>query len=138
MAGQLKKVLAPRVPTVLGTPRVGPTTAPLPDELLKEQVARLAAFSAVMAALWGYGLLMELAVLPLMLGIATTASGALVETAAIVTSAAMHVYVKYANHTVETKKAVGLGYMVANAFGIGLINTVAMAHSIPELSLIHI
>ena len=44
----------------------------------------------------------------------------------------MHVYVRRAHHTVDTKKAVGLGYMIANAVGIAVLNTMAMAEAVPK------
>ena len=63
------KVIAPRAPTTAPDIRgTGRLTSRLPDDLLNEQIERLAVFSAVVAGLWGFGLAMDAAIVPLLLG----------------------------------------------------------------------
>ena len=67
------KLIAPRVPTQApNRPDTGRVTGRLPDDLLSEQIERLAVFSAVIAGLWGFGLVMDTLVVPLLLGLART------------------------------------------------------------------
>ena len=127
------KVMAPRAPTPApGTRTTGRTTGRLPDELLAEQVERLAVFSAVVASLWTFGLVMDILVVPLLLGLHRAPAGIVLEGLAVFVSIVMYLYVRLAPHAVETKKAVGLGYMIANAVGIALINAMVMAEAIPK------
>jgi serine/threonine-protein kinase len=58
---------------------------------------------------------------------------AVVEIVGIVTSAALFAYVRRANHTPYTKTEVGLYYMIANAFGVSLLNTWARTPSAASL-----
>ena len=69
MADQVK-VFAPRQPTPTpGAARsVGRTSGRLPEELLSEQVRRLAVFSAVIGSLWTYALLAEFLLVPIATG----------------------------------------------------------------------
>src|SRR5688572_15002340 len=60
MAKSRRVVAAPDTPT----PGVTETARPLPEELLSEQVQRLALFAAVAGTVWAVGLLMETVVMP--------------------------------------------------------------------------
>jgi serine/threonine-protein kinase len=119
------KVVAPRVPTPApGVRDTRRTTGRLPDELVSEQVRRLATFSAVIAGLWGYGLAMDTFVLRLVIpGTPFNAIAIGVELAAIAVSIAMFLYTRYAPSEPDTKAAVGLVYMVLNAVGVALLDT---------------
>ena len=46
-------------------------------------------------------------------------------------SAAMYLYVRRADHAFDTKASAGLLFMIANAVGVGLLNTLAMAVRLP-------
>jgi hypothetical protein len=105
-----RKLIAPRTQTPApGVP--GKTGAgSLPEELLSEQVRRLAVFAAVGGGLWTYGLLMDTIVHPRTLVTVVPMVQIVVEILAIVTSVAMFLYVPYSAHTPQTKSDVGLAY----------------------------
>lgn len=127
------KFIAPRVPTpvpsVSGTGRV---TSRLPDDLLAEQIERLAVFSAVITGLWGFGLAMDTVIVPLVLGFPRVPFAMIIETSGVAVSAAMFLYVRHANHTLDTKAKAGLGYLIVNAVGVALLNTLALRGRMPD------
>jgi len=127
------KVIAPRAPTPVPTAAgTGRLTSRLPDDLLAEQIERLAVFSAVITGLWGFGLAMDTAIVPLLLGFARVPFAIIIETCGLSVSAAMFLYVRRANHTLDTKAAAGLVYLIANAIGVALLNTLAMRGRMPD------
>jgi serine/threonine-protein kinase len=96
----------------------------MPEELLSEQIRRLALFNAVGAALWSYGLVLDTFVLGLVKpGAPRNVVAMTVEVVAIVFTTAMYAYVRYAPHSTETKQAVGLVSMILNAAGVAVLNT---------------
>jgi len=120
------KFIARREPTPMpGRPPTTRTTGRLPDDLVSEQVERLALFSLLGAALWTTGLVMD------QLMLLTTPIGFpleiwkshLIEILGIVTSGAMFGYTRYARHSPQTKADVGLAYMVLIAAFIAALNT---------------
>jgi tRNA A-37 threonylcarbamoyl transferase component Bud32 len=129
------KFLARCPPATTDSSAIGKTTGRLPAELLSEQVQRLALFSGVIGALWTYGLLTDLVLVPLLLpGLAAHevhGAGVPIELFAIVLSVVMVLYLRFAPHTPETKTSVGLGYMIANAADIAILNNWIVP---PELS----
>ena len=118
------KVIAPRAPTPTPSTATGSkTTIRLPDGFLEEGVQRLGLFSAVAAGLWTFGLLLDLVFLRAVPGaFAPSAIVQTIELLAIAAAAGMYVYVRYAPHSARTKADVGLGFMLVNTFGIGVIN----------------
>jgi eukaryotic-like serine/threonine-protein kinase len=122
------KVVRPHLPSSIpGTSGVRDSrvaSSRLPDDLISEQVRRLAIFAVVGAALWGYGFLQDAVLLP-----ATPRPPAWakmhvpVEIFGIVMSAAMFVYVRYAAHSAQTKIHVGLGYMILSTALVAYFNT---------------
>ncbi len=118
------KVIAPRAPTPTSSTATGSkTTIRLPDAFLEEGVQRLGLFSAVAAGLWTFGLLLDLVFLRAVPGaFAPSAIVQTIELLAIAAAAGMYVYVRYAPHRARTKAEVGLGFMLVNTFGIGVIN----------------
>ena len=125
------KVMAPRPPTpVPDTP--GRMTSRLPDDLLTEQVARLAAFSGVIGGLWTFGIVMDTVLVPLILRIRPPRWDIPLEISGIAISAAMYWYVRRANHPPDIKVTVGLGYMIANAVGVAVLNVLAMGTTLPD------
>jgi hypothetical protein len=59
MTNEHHKLIAPRTPTPSPDGRDETGMSRLPEELLSEQVRRLAVFAAVGGGLWTYGLVMD-------------------------------------------------------------------------------
>ena len=121
-----QKKLVPREPT----PAYGrsPTThgpGHLPEDLITEQVQRLALFSLIGMGLWMTGLVMDRVItrtVPTMYQLDAW-KHLVLEVLGILVSAAMFVYVRYSRHSPQTKTDVSLGYMVLNAAAIAAMNT---------------
>ena len=121
------------------TPRPGDSrrTGRMPDDLLSEQIQRLAVFSAVAGSLWAFALFMDIAVLP-----AANGTGALnwrtipVEIIAIVTSTALWFVFKRSTLSLPVKQNAGLAFMLLNAVGIATLN--AWGSVLPQPGEIHI
>jgi tRNA A-37 threonylcarbamoyl transferase component Bud32 len=115
---------------------VGETTRPgrLPDDLLSEQVKRLAVFAGVGSALWAFSLLMNSVIVPATVKtVPMVPRGALVlQLVAVVASLAMFVYVRFAVHPLPTKIAAGGAYMLVNAAAIAALNNLFDS---PDMSL---
>lgn len=95
----------------------------MPDDLMHEQVSRLALFSAVGAGLWLFGIFLDLVLLRVASSsFQPTPAVTAVEVLGVVTAVAMFCYVRYAPHALHVKTNVGLGYMLVNAFGVAVIN----------------
>lgn len=95
----------------------------LPDDVLTEQVQRLAYLSTVVAGIWATALIVNLLIAPLATGVSTGALRMIVDAVGLAMSAAMLLYVKVARHAPQTKADVGLVYMVSSAACVALINT---------------
>jgi serine/threonine-protein kinase len=104
-------------------------TGRLPDDLLTEQVKRLALMIVVGGGLWSIGLVMDAFIVPATFGAQVERLSVAVEVVAILVSALMFVYMKYSHHIPETKTDVGLGYVMFSAFGVAINNT----HSLQAL-----
>ena len=121
------------------TPRPGDSrrTGRMPDDLLSEQIQRLAVFSAVAGSLWAFALFMDIAVLP-----AANGTGALnwrtipVEIIAIVISTALWFVFKRSTLSLSAKQNAGLALMLLNAVGIATLN--AWGSVLPQPGEIHI
>jgi len=120
------KFIARCAPPATDGGSTGKTTGRLPDELISEQVQRLALFSAVIGGLWTYGLFTDVVLVPLLVPefAAQHIHGAAIpiEVGGILLSVAMHLYLRLAPHTPDTKTTAGLGYMIGNAIGIAILN----------------
>jgi serine/threonine-protein kinase len=109
----------------------------MPDELLGEQIQRLAVFSIVAGSLWTCALFMDLVVLP-----AGNGTGALnwrtipVEIAAGVISASLWYVFKRSALRPVVKLNAGLAFMLLNAVGIASLN--AWGSVLPQPGEIHI
>jgi serine/threonine-protein kinase len=109
----------------------------MPDDLLSEQIQRLAVFSAVAGSLWAFALFMDIAVLP-----AANGTGALnwrtipVEIIAIVISTALWFVFKRSTLSLPAKQNAGLAFMLLNAVGIATLN--AWGSVLPQPGEIHI
>jgi serine/threonine-protein kinase len=107
------------------------TTGRLPDDLLSEQVQRLTAFSAVIGGLWTFGLVMDLIVVPLALGLPLDPPDIAIEVGGIAVSVLMWLYLRNRKCEPEIKTTAGLLYMVLNAVGVAMLNTLALSRAIP-------
>lgn len=122
------KVVCPRLPSPIpdatGTRDSRTASSRLPEELVSEQVRRLAIFGAVGAALWTFGFLEDAVLLPATLRPPAVAQMAMpVEIFGIVMSAALFLYVRYGHGSAQTKTHVGLGYMILSAAAVAYLNT---------------
>ncbi|MGE4056158.1 MAG: serine/threonine-protein kinase, partial [Vicinamibacterales bacterium] len=92
-------------------------------DMMTEQVQRIALFSAVGVGLWTFGLMLDLVFLraassTFVPSLLTTS----IEVGGILTAMAMYAYVRYSPNDPYTKTNVALGYMLVNAFGVGILN----------------
>jgi serine/threonine-protein kinase len=127
------RVVARHVRTPPGSAAAaGRSTGRLPEELRSEQIERLAVFSAVIAGLWAFGLAMDLVIVPFLIGRERIPSGIAIEVTGIAVSIAMYLFIRRTACTFETKTAVGLVYMVANAAAVALLNTLSLRGALPN------
>ena len=101
-------------------------TGPLPEEVLKEQVDRVAIFSAVMLGLWTIGLTIDLWLVPFALGRERVPADIALSLCGMLVSAAMYLFVRRSRHPLATKAAAGLAFMIANALEIAVMNTTSI------------
>jgi eukaryotic-like serine/threonine-protein kinase len=123
MTTQKQKLIEPQLLTTGPGARPETAASHLPDDVLSEQLRRLAVLSAVAAGLWTYGLMMDSVIKPLTVGVETPMSSVLIELAAIVASGVLFLYVRYASHSPQTKSHVALLFPVVNAAGVAMLNT---------------
>jgi eukaryotic-like serine/threonine-protein kinase len=120
-----RKVIAPRAETP--TPRAHDgrvSSTRLPDDLVSDQVQRLALFSGIAAALWGNGLVMDTILMPLAVpGTIVSPISSAIEIAAIVANIATCIYVRRTRHPLQKKVDAGLVLMWLNAVLIAALNT---------------
>ena len=98
----------------------------LPDEVVRDLVRRLELFSAVGVALWSYALLYDLLLVPHAFEafrVPASAPSVRIAVVGAAISAVMLLYVRYAPHEPKTKGTVGLAYLLANAFGVAMLNS---------------
>ena len=117
------KLLARRSPTPVPTAAGGRTTASLPQELLEEQVYRLALLTAVIAGLWTLGLFVDLVLVPRVEGWEYRVEGIAVQLTGLVIALFMFGYIRYSGDTPQRKTDAGLAFLVWNAMGVAVLNT---------------
>ena len=131
-----RKVVAKR-PTASRSGDSRRVSGRMPEELLSEQVQRLAVFSAVAAALWGFALFMDVVVLPTANGTGLRNWRTIpVEIAAVVVSTALCLVIKTTNASLPAKRDAGLVFMLMNAVGIAALN--AWGVDLPRPGEIHV
>ena len=121
------------------TPRSGDSkrTGRMPDELLSEQIQRLAVFAAIAGSLWTFALLLDVTVLPAANGTGLWNWRTIpVEIAAGIVSAALCFVFRQSSLSLRAKKNAGLAFMLLNAVGISALN--AWGSVLPRLGEIHI
>jgi serine/threonine protein kinase len=129
MASHRNNFIEPRVKTPVPGARPRTETSRLPDELLSEQVQRVAMCSAVGAGLWTFGLVMDGLVRPNTVASAVIGVTIGIEMVAIALSALMYTFVRFSGRSAQNKTDAALVYMVINAIGVALLNTWAHAPS---------
>ena len=130
------KVIAPRAPTPTPSTSTGSRTTQLPDGFVEERVQRLGLFAVVAAGLWTFGLLLDVVFLRAVpTAYAPSPVFTTIELLAIAAAVAMYAYVRYAPHDARTKANVGLGFMLANTFAVGVMNAWRLA---PEAVPMHV
>ena len=109
----------------------------MPEDLLSEQLQRVAVFIAVAAAIWAFALIMDVLVLPVVNGTGLRNWRSIpIETAAIVISSALWLFVRRSAASLRAKSTAGLVFMLMNAVGIATLN--AWASLPPRAGEIHI
>jgi eukaryotic-like serine/threonine-protein kinase len=125
------KIVSPRNDTPLAGYSGRTITGRLPDDLVSEQIRRLAVFSAVVGGLWTFGLAMDSIIVPATLAFTRKPAAIAIEAGGIVVSALMYLYVRRAGHEPDTKLTAGLVYMVINAVFVTMLNTQALLVAAP-------
>jgi serine/threonine-protein kinase len=119
----VRKLIARHTPTSWTVGRDSQPSGRLPDEMMTDQVRRLALFAGIGAGLWTVGLLLDLVLLRIAdTTFVPTPLVTLIEVLGIVAAILMFGYVRFSSHTSQTKVDVALGYMLLNAFGVAVIN----------------
>src|SRR5262245_42078964 len=98
----------------------------LPEELISEQVQRLALFCMIAAALWGVGLLMDLFLLTLATGAPRNWRSITLEFLGGFISLVVALYAATSSASTPRKRDVGLALMIFTAAILGLLTTWAV------------
>jgi len=117
------KVLAPRLDTPSES-RATRRTTHLPDELVLEQVERLALLAAVVGGMWTLGLFVDVVLAPLAWGIPISVGSVCLDIGGIASATLMYWYARYCSaHPPQTKTEVSLAYLVVNGIAVAILNT---------------
>jgi serine/threonine-protein kinase len=135
--GHEHRIRARRPQTATGGPRTRDSAFSLPDELLSEQVKRLALFCLIAGVLWTVGLLMDLFLIPLASGEPRNSRSLTIESLTAAVSLAVGVYATRSKAPPGRKGAVGVVFMLFNAAAIAALNTWAVPPP-TELPKIHL
>jgi len=97
----------------------------LPQDLVNDQLGRLALFSLIATVLWTVSLLLDQLVILTNPAIFEISGGRarVIEVVGVVVSASMFAYVRYSRHTPEMKTNISLTYVLLNAAAIAALNT---------------
>ena len=109
-----RKKLQPRLPTPASGSSGGRliSSGRLPEDVLSEQVGRVAVFAAVGGGLWAFGLFMDQVVIPLAFGVEHDRKAMIIDSIGIAVSILAFLYFKYGRQTASKKIDVGLAYMI--------------------------
>src|SRR5580765_4303481 len=97
------KLLEPRASTPAPGAEQVRMTGRLPDDMVDEQVKRLAVFSAVAAGLWALTVVVHAVITPRTVGTVVPWRGLAIEALGVVISITVFLYVRYALHTCHEK-----------------------------------
>ena len=108
-------------------PTLAGSTGRIPEELVSDQVRRLAVFAATAGAVWSFGLFMDLIVLPAA-GLPDTPNwrNISIEIYACLTALALWAYLRVSAAAHHVKMNAGFVFMVVNALAIALLNAWAL------------
>ena len=120
-----RSIRARREPTPSAT-GVGDTRSFLPEELLSEQVQRLALFCLIGAAMWTVGFVMDMFVLPYATGMPRNWRSLALEFMGTLVALVVGLYAATSDASSQRKADVGIVVMLANAAGIAALNTWAI------------
>jgi eukaryotic-like serine/threonine-protein kinase len=127
------KLIEPRAATPTPGAEQVHMTGRLPDDMLDEQLQRLAVFAAVGAGLWALTVVIHAFVTPRTVGTVIPRLAIAIELVGVLTSVAVFLYVRYAPHTCEVKTDAGPWYMILNVILVALINTWVTAPTVETL-----
>src|SRR6185295_4086052 len=127
------KMIEPRAQTPAPGAEQVRSTGRLPDDMLDEQLQRLAVFTAVGAGLWALTVVIHAFVTPRTVGTVIPMRAIAIEVIGVVTSVAVFLYVRYAPHTCEVKTDAGPWYMILNAILVAMVNTWVTAPTVETL-----
>jgi eukaryotic-like serine/threonine-protein kinase len=120
-----RSVRARREPAPSAT-GAGDTKSFLPEELLSEQVQRLAIFCLIAAAMWTVGFVMDLFVLPYATGMPRNYRSLTLEFMGTLVALVVGLYAATSDASSQRKSDVGIVVMLANAAAIAALNTWAI------------
>lgn len=129
-----QRVIGPRIQTPSTGAREKSGFGRLPEDLLSEQVRRLAMCAMVGAGLWFYGFVMDFLVAPATVARVVPPAIVVIEILAIAVSVAMFLYVRYAPQSSRVKADAGLVYLVLNAVGVAMLNTWARTPTVDAMA----
>ena len=133
MMGKAHKFIEPRASTPAPGAEQVRTTGRLPDDMVDEQVQRLAVFSAVGAGLWALTVVVHAFITPRTVGTVIPGRAIAIEALGVVTSVAVFLYVKYAPHTCHKKTDAGLWFMVLNTILNAMLTTWVTAPTVETM-----
>jgi eukaryotic-like serine/threonine-protein kinase len=121
------KRVARQMPTPV-TPTSGlRTSGLLPDDVVQEQIRRLALFSAVGAGLWTFGVSMDTVFVPLAnFSTIPHRANLLIDVIGVLVSLVMFVYVRWGSHSAAVKGQAALVFMVINAALVAGFNVLTL------------
>ena len=123
--GELRSIRARREPTPTGT-GLNDSKLFLPEELLSEQVQRLALFCLIAAGLWSVGFLIDLLVLPYATGMPRNWRSLTLEFVSALVAVVVGFYAATSDATSQRKADIGVVLMLVNAAAIAALNTWAL------------
>jgi tRNA A-37 threonylcarbamoyl transferase component Bud32 len=133
MMAKAHKFIEPRASTPAPGAEQVRTTGRLPDDMVDEQVQRLAVFSAVGAGLWALTVVVHAFITPRTVGTVIPGRAIAIEALGVVTSVAVFLYVKYAPHTCHKKTDAGLWFMVLNTILNAMLTTWVTAPTVETM-----
>lgn len=119
-------LIAPREPTpVSGRSSTTGFSRHLPQDLVTDQLGRLALFSLIGMVLWTVALVLDQLVMSTDPALFEVSGGKarVIEAVGIVVSGAMFMYVRFARHTPDVKTDVSLVFLLLTAAAIAALNT---------------
>jgi serine/threonine-protein kinase len=116
-------VIARRLDTPPGTGDTRRGGSHLPEELVSEQVQRLALFGTIIGGFWMLGLFMDVVLAPLTWSPRISMRAVILELCGITAAAWMFWFARHCTQPPHVKTGVSLGYLVLNGIGVAILNT---------------